>query len=310
MKKLISILLIALLLSSLFCTTTFASENSYRDEFINALVENESDWYYDGGNRSFAISGITFIDLNFDGKLELIMQLGGGSMLNCDAEAFYYNDGTIWQAGGSSDSSSGKTDDYGFFQNFLQGYYNTDAKQYIMLGSSKFRNGITNGWEGNFVLDFDTQDISVNYYSSVNSVNENKTYYAGANRYMDLDGIEEISEEEYNQIEEVMMENLVDINMETVMISCEDWNGFSKEEKIEALKNAYDGFTYDKYTEDETEEIIEYQEEEQTPVYGDNSNQVANNTPIKTGNSNTVVFVLVSLVFVVAIVIVFRKERE
>ncbi|MCD8026357.1 MAG: hypothetical protein LUF33_05385, partial [Clostridiales bacterium] len=240
-------LLAVIMLLSAFSVVPFtanaADESSYKDEIINALLKSENDWYEGGGN-AFMPSGMMFIDLNFDGKLEFVMQYGGGSMLNCDADAYYYDTATGLTKSLGSDSIN----NMGAFQNHLTGYYDKANNNYIILGVSYARNGISESWVGNFELTFDGNTITTDYYSSRYYKDDIYTYYNGAAGYYDITDYSEISESEYNEINDKKLENLVDINMDYDFIYCSDWENYSDTEKQQALENAYDSFSYDSYT--------------------------------------------------------------
>lgn len=251
LRKSLSVMLcMALILSTFIFIPTTASAASYRDDFIEALLNNESYWYENWGASVGYNSAITFADLNFDGKLELIMQYGGGSMLNCDADAFYF-DGTYFYKAGSNSGSS----EYAGFQNTFNGYYDTVNKKYRLLGSATSRNGMSENWTGKYELAFNGSNITIEYYSSRHAIDKNwsgkftYTYYNGAKGYCNVSGYSKISEAQYNSINENKMKNLIDINMIREYIMCSDWEKMSKSGKRDALRRAYDAFSYDKYDE-------------------------------------------------------------
>ncbi len=223
-------------------------KENYKEDFINALLENEDEWYQNGGATVGYQSALTFTDLNFDGKPEFIMQYGGGSMRNNNASAYYFSNNKIYKTNTQ-------------FQNNLTGYYDKSNNDYVILGNAQALNGVNYRWCGNFELSFDGENIMSDYYSSYRAKDENYTgkfkytYYNGANGYADVNGISEITEAEYNKINEEKLKNLVNINMKREFILCSDWKKYSASEKRQALEKAYDSFTYDKYTESIFESI-------------------------------------------------------
>ncbi len=251
-KRLITFsLVLILVLSSLIAFPTSAASTSYRDDFIDALLDNQSFWYQYHGASVGHQGRITFADLNFDGKLELIMQYGGGSMLNCDADAFYFDGTTIYKAGADESAFNDAA-----FQNTFNGYYDTVNNKYRLLGTSTFRNGVAENWIGNYELFYDGMNISSKYYCARHAIDKNYsgkytyTYYNGAKGYANNTGYSTISESKYNQIIEDKMENLVDINMHLEYIECSGWKKMSLSKKRSELQRAYDGFSYDKYNND------------------------------------------------------------
>ncbi len=251
LRKSLSVMLcMALILSTFIFIPTTARAASYRDDFIEALLDNEDFWYEYWGASVGYNGAIAFADLNFDGKLELIMQYGGGSMLNCDADAFYFDGNTIYKA-----SSDGSSINDSAFQNTFDGYYDTVNKKYRLLGSAACRNGVSENWTGKYELFFDGNKVSTSYYSARHAIDKNwsgnytYTYYNGAKSYCNTSGYSKISEAQYNTINENKMKNLVDINMHLEFIDCYQWEKYGKSSKRSALQRSYDGFTYDKYDE-------------------------------------------------------------
>ncbi len=215
-------------------------EENYKEDFINALLENEDEWYVNWGASVGYQSELTFTDLNFDGKPEFIMQYGGGSMRNNDASAYYFSNNKLFEANT-------------WFQNNLTAYYNKSNNSYVMLGNAYAKDGVNYWWCGDFELSFDGINIISDYYSSYIAEDLNYTgnfiytYYNGANGYGDVNGLSKITETEYNKINEEKLKNLVNINMKREFILCSDWEKYSASEKRQALEKAYDSFTYDKY---------------------------------------------------------------
>lgn len=247
-QKVISIILTFIITMSMFLISPHSVKaSSYKEDFINALLENEDEWYENWGTPIVYPSALMFTDLNFDGKLEFIMQYGGGSMLNCDADAYYFDGNNICLAVSDKKTANNKG-----FDNLLTGYYDTQNKKYVLLGESYCKVSVQEGWIGNFELSFNGTSITSDYYCAhyyaYNTESSKHTYYNGASRYVDHRGFSEISEDDYNKINEEKLKNLVNINMSFEQILCLDWENYSDSEKREALEKAYDSFTYDNYT--------------------------------------------------------------
>lgn len=249
-KKIFSFtLVLTILLSGLSMLPASAAEDTYKHNFIEALLDNEDFWYENWGASVRYQSAITFMDLDFDGKLELIMQYGGGSMSNCEADAFYFDGNRIYKA-----TSDQKTANKLGFENGLRGYYDTSTQKYVLLGDSFLRMSNMEGWIGNFVLNYNNHHITTDYYSSRSHYSitwgsePTYTYYNGAKTYGNSSGYEKISEADYKKLNDNKLKNLVDVNMKRVFIQCSDWEKYSYNKKYEALEKAYDGFYYDKFT--------------------------------------------------------------
>lgn len=224
-------------------------EENYREDFINALLSNEDEWHAFNG---YAGEFISFCDLDFDGNLELIISHPGGTMRNNSFSAYYLKDNKVALANVS------QKDDWiikGVPDGVLKGYYDSKTDTYKIIEKVYWQENSSamNYWIGNCELNFDGENLTTDYYSSMghhydyNTQDENYQYYDGANGYVDITGANEISESEYNRINEEKLENLVDINMKREFIYCSDWETYSDSEKRQALEKAYDSFTYDKY---------------------------------------------------------------
>lgn len=251
LKKTLSVMLcMALILSTFIFIPTTASAASYRDDFIEALLANQSYWYKNQGASVGYSSRLGFADLNFDGKLELIMQYGGGSMLNCDADAFGYDGKNVYKIASDNSAANDRS-----FNNTFDGYYDTLNEKYLLLGTSSFRNGRSENWAGNFELSYNNGMITSDYYSSRHAIDKNwsgkytYTYYNGAKKYANTSGYSTISESQYNAINDARMKNLVDINMHIEYVNCDSWDDYGTDSKRLALQLSYDRFTYDRYGE-------------------------------------------------------------
>ncbi len=249
--------------------TDTATDSTYRDEFIDALLEQEDEW-----NNSYYY----FIDLNFDGQLEFVT--GWWQMtVEYEETVYCYSDGDICSVGvlyrgapDYNDTSIGLSSE----APPLVGYYDTLEDKYVILGESSSVNAAgAICWDVNYMIDYNGANISefsnsLKYYSTryIFYCFEDDDYYNNDKRYVDvkyydgandfiylhlnddagLSGCNEITEDEYNAINDSMLENLVNINMTYDTIDSSTWSGYTTtSEKRAALEAAYDSFSYDRY---------------------------------------------------------------
>ena len=243
-KKLTSVFMAVIMtffmLLSLPITVNAAENNSYRDSFIKALLES-NDVIWDGSVV------IKFVDLNFDGNLEFITQFGdNGYSLSTTAPTavYYYKNNKIVKA-----------PSWCSVNDSLTGYYNKTDNKYLLLQSSKgFPNGghKVNDWDlENYILKFNGSDVFENVYSSrkhrYNTANKTETnyYYDGGlyeNKSPNL-----ISKKQYDNINNKVIENCVNINMQSKKIYYTDFYKYSYSQKKKALEDSYNAFSYTKY---------------------------------------------------------------
>lgn len=215
-------------------------QGNYKDDFINALLNNEELWYYEGNySTSFGFaSAISFVDLNFDDKPELIMAYGGGSMYQNPADVFYFENGQIAKA----EKESNLTERW--FEDTIEIYYDTAEKKYKAIGIAHLRAGYMGGCKYFCELTFDGKNMISDYFAVENNENLNGTEVKSYNK---LPGYEEISEDEYNTLQAAYIGNCQNAEMKREKIFCRDWNNYSIDQKREALNNSYDSFTYTKF---------------------------------------------------------------
>lgn len=251
-KKVLSILLVLCLICSVFSVSTFAaSETSYRENLINAVLDNENSWsdiWYGGGY--YGEGTIEFLDLNFDGNLEFVVTYPCGSMRNISRSIYYFSDGQLCKAG-EGDKSNVVS---GYSGLNLTGYYDKKTQQYKLLGSSFISVYVSVWTKGNYALSFNGKDIGINYYSAETMDSDYgkidppiHKYYDGAYAWGNLGNADEISESEYNAINHAMIDSCIDINMSSKTIKSSDWKNYSTNEKRKALEESYNGFKYDDY---------------------------------------------------------------
>ena len=254
-KKLCSLLLAVSVSATAFILTPITADaKSSEDEIIDAILETESEWakyWYISGY--FYKNNIQFLDLNFDGNYEFVVSTAGGSMRNSDSNVYYYKDGELRKAGEGDKSEviSG----YSNINYDLMGYYDNNTNEYKLLGTNSMRISMGDEVVGNYTLSFDGKNLDVNYYSaytldskSFTVVPSICTYYDGAYGYGKIGDANEISEDKYNEINDNVISNCIDINMKNNKIYSSDWVNYSYGQKRNALKNAYESFKYDNFT--------------------------------------------------------------
>ena len=256
-QKLTSVFLAAIMVLGVLTVAPFtAGAASYKDEFINALMNNQSLWLPKYGDSIRMAAGFSFVDLNFDGKPELISQEAGGTMDNHTAIIYYFSNGKINVASPSSETVGvGNWDKALFINSFnLKYYYNKATNKYEILGSNSCAAGFAmDRWIGHCTYTFDGKNIKTNYYSSeyknVNTSNytETYTYYNGADGYGDSSSCKKISKSEYDKINSNKIKNSVDAKLKTKYIFKKDWSNYSYSQKKKALEDSYNAFSYTKY---------------------------------------------------------------
>ncbi|WP_440449050.1 dockerin type I repeat-containing protein [Ruminococcus intestinalis] len=248
-KKLCSLLLAVSLSATAFILTPITADaKSSEDEIIDSILETESVWskYWYDSAPIFIKSYITFADLNFDGKNEFIVSYPCGSMMNVDCAVYYYTDGKFLKAGGGDKSKM--ISGYSLVTPKLSAYFDYNTGKNKILGRSNFRSSAADYIVGDYVLSFNGKDLDVNYYSAYSmSYPSGYTYYDGALGYGKLGDANEISETRYNEINDSIIDNCVDINFDYEKIMSSDWKYYSDNQKRSALKRAYENFKYDNY---------------------------------------------------------------
>lgn len=80
-QKLTSVFLAVIMTLGVLTVAPFtAGAASYKDEFINALMNNQNSWNTPlFGNGKSITDAVYFMDINFDGNLELITKYFPGS---------------------------------------------------------------------------------------------------------------------------------------------------------------------------------------------------------------------------------------
>lgn len=257
-KKIMSVILsFVILLGVSFSVPTSVSATSYKENIINAIIDNEDVWSKNWfGSGYYGCGTIKFIDLNFDGNLEFVVTHPCGSLRNVSNMVYYYENGTLCYANGGEENYiiQGYAGAYGYSGLNLKGYYVNEEQGIILLGTSMLYSTMADGFTGNYILEFKNNELLIDYYSAEYSDSERFTlappkitYYDNAEVIGRVGSANIITENEYKMINDSMIENCIDINMSYSSIKSTDWEYYSESTKRRILEQAYDSFTYDKY---------------------------------------------------------------
>ena len=220
------------------CKVTVSEPKDVREDFVDKLLDCKDFWYYSdqGDHRTAPMCG--FIDLDLDGNKEFIVQVGGGTLEPLRSFVYYYDNGEIKQAEGE-------------FQNVLTLYYDTKQNKYRMMNNFYSSERVNVGSTFNAELFYANHKVqSYVYTAGYYSIEQTWTYYllnkiscvgeATADNKV-------ISKEEYDQINNDLMDGLVNANMKTKFSNRRDWQNYSTQQVREALLESYDAFSYDSF---------------------------------------------------------------
>ena len=217
-------------------------------DYIDKLMDTIDSWSFEDYRGMVAQSGFTFMDLDFDGVNEFIVQREGGTMRNFDAVVYTYKNGKVVKVPANEE----------FIQNNnFQYFYNTSTKKYLIVGTAVCAEGTVNNRKiYNYSLTYANNRITSDYYSAcfVNvawrspSGKDEYHYYNGADGYYKgIGNHKEITEVQYNTINSNKLKNCVDCNMKRKFVIQYEWNPLSKAEKRRQMLDAYNAFTYTKH---------------------------------------------------------------
>ena len=234
-------------------TLKYKTTNKTRDDFVNYLMNHQSEWLpsnYDSG-LAVAHSGFEFTDLDFDGVPELVVQESGGTMGNYDGRIYSFKNGKLVKAKYSEN----------YIQNRLRIYYNKSSKKYEVFGTAYSSSGTYhNRAFSQFQFKYDGIKVTTDYFAAYymegkfgeHTSQMDYTYYKGLKGYYaSSDNIKEISKSNYNDILRSRFANRVNAHKRSQFIlrvntdNC--WNNMSYSQKKQALLDSYDSFSYDKY---------------------------------------------------------------
>ena len=234
-------------------TLKYKTTNKTRDDFVNYLMNHQSEWLpsnYDSG-LAVAHSGFEFTDLNFDGVLELVVQESGGTMGNYDGRIYSFKNGKLVKAKYSEN----------YIQNRLRIYYNKSSKKYEVFGTAYSSSGTYHDRAfSQFQFKYDGIKVTTDYFAAYymegkfgeHTSQMDYTYYKGLKGYYaSSDNIKEISKSNYNDILRSRFANRVNAHKRSQFIlrvnTDKCWNNMSYSQRKQALLDSYDSFSYDKY---------------------------------------------------------------
>ena len=232
-------------------TLKYKTTNKTRDDFVNYLMNHQSEWLPHDYMGMRAQAGFEFMDLDFDGNPEFFVQESGSSMSNFDAKVYSFKNGKMIKANYSEN----------YIQNMLNIYYNKSSKKYEVFGVSTTAAGFNNDHAyGQFQLKYNGSNITTDYFAyyyimfPLNSPSGNYeyTYYNGADGYYrGIGNHKKISKLSYNDIMRNKFANLVNVHKHSQLIyrsaAETNWNNMSYSQRKQALLDSYDSFSYDKY---------------------------------------------------------------
>lgn len=220
------------------CEVTVPESKDVREDFVDKLLDCKDFWYYSdqGDHKTAPMCG--FIDLDLDGNKEFIVQVSGGTLEPLRSFVYYYDNGEIKQANGE-------------FQNVLTLYYDTKQNKYRMMNNFYSSERVNVGSTFNAELFYANHKVeSYVYTAGYYSIEQTWTYYL-LNKISCVGGAiadnKVISKEEYDQINNDLMEGLVNANMKTKFSNRRDWKNYSTQQIREALLESYDAFSYDRF---------------------------------------------------------------
>ncbi len=251
LKKIISLTLALVMVLGLFTVMplTTASAASYKDNIINAVLNEEYYWYEDylSSNGYYGYGSTKFVDLNFDGNLEFVVTYPCGTMRNVSNVVYYYANGELYRAGGGEKNLDSA---FGYIGESMSAYYNKSNGKYKLVCSNNYMMDYANWMQGNYTLTFDGYNIYIDYHSArvQELINGNPayTYYNGASCYGSTGGASSVSKSKYNTINNNITKNCVDAKLSTKSISMENWKSYSTSKKRSLLNSSYDGFSMKK----------------------------------------------------------------
>lgn len=254
-KKCISLLLVCLVITSFFMIVPVSTRaSSYRDDFIDTLLENESDWNTPSfGDGSSLTTQVSFLDINFDGNLELVTNYMTGSGGPC-VEVYGYRDDEVIHY--NVDKGANLVDAFNY-------YYDQKSNVYRIFGTDTtkfcYDNTISHKDMSNYELvvigdtiykDFYTSSCPINgYYRLDRKAHVIEGYIEGSYNYNVIGPYNEKSY--YDELNSKRLNDCLFVEVKRIFIGYTDWKTYSASQKRQALEKAYDGFTYDDYSESE-----------------------------------------------------------
>ena len=250
-QKLTSVFLAAIMVLGVLTVAPFtASAASYKDEFINALMNNQSSWNTPlfGYGKSMT-DAVYFMDINFDGNLELISKYFPGSG-GAYVEIYGYKNNQIIHYNIDKNAN---------LVNIFNCYYDTVDKKYRIFGTDTtkfcFNNSTSHKDKSNYELvvigntiykDFYTCSCPISgYYNLYRKASPVDGYIEGEYNY-NITGPNKGSNS-YNSRNSERLKNCKKVDVKTVYVGSSDWKNYSYSQKKKALEDSYNAFSYTKY---------------------------------------------------------------
>lgn len=216
-------------------TYRYKTSDKTRDAYINYMMNHQSEWMPSMGS-DHNLSGVMFLDFDFDGVPELVAQKADSNEYSFHSVVYKFEDGKLKRVGNVND---------GFAI-----YYNKTAKKYE-VHDLKISLNVDDGyyWSGNSIITYDGENLFANMYSArgVGEESNNNIYY----NYFDGND-KNISRAKYNEINLKQFNNCVNAHMFTQFIAtgygnASVWGEKTTAENKQSLLDAYNSFSYEKY---------------------------------------------------------------
>ena len=216
-------------------TYRYKTSDKTRDAYINYMMNHQSEWMPSLGS-DHNLSGVMFLDFDFDGVSELVAQKADSDEYSFHSVVYKFEDGKLKRVGNVND---------GFAI-----YYNKTAKKYE-VHDLKISLNVDDGyyWSGNSLITYDGENLFANMYSSRGVVEESNNNIS----YSYFDGNDKnISRAKYNEINLKQFNNCVNAHMFTKFIVTgygdnSVWSENTTAENKQSLLDAYNSFSYEKY---------------------------------------------------------------
>ena len=195
MKKLTSIFMAVIMALGVLTVAPFsASAVSYKDGFISALLNNESECLNN------YVSDFYFYDLNFDNKPELLVKYISSSSAT---DLFFYENGSIKLAKHQYKNNKGKIVADNFFNSTTaniqdDAYYNPKENKYI-VHSGYFAQDGEKVYFADGELTFNGNTATTYCYALRTLVGSGNYYYDGSNGYKSTQYANKITESQYKK---------------------------------------------------------------------------------------------------------------
>ena len=237
MKKLISVFLSLIIAFTAFCCADFSacsSEKLTNEEAVDLFYNNMSSWIIK--NEPIRAT-YTFLDLDFDGTLELVSTYVEGSgrysrncfyKINSDKKVVKCN-----YSVSSEDEFDLFRDDIKVIKNNADNSYKYYCTDFIRAGASYYT--ILYG-----TLYMKNNKVMCNNVFAEDHYGSSVSYYCFSN-----DDITDVSKTNYNKKQEEYFKANTDANLKYSLIAGEDFLNASNEKRKEMLLNSYNDFSYD-----------------------------------------------------------------